>query len=301
MDYRRPVALVLGGEGKGIRRLVREHCDHLVSLPLFGHVASLNVSVAAGIALYEVIRQRGAVPSHVKPIPPGPSAPTQVVGPQADDDEHDPGDHGPGRRHERGDRGRGSRRAGRVAARRRSGLDGSHRAEVRRVFAAGTCDRWDAATDREARTAGVGARATGVGVEGRGGRGASGVPRQRSRRLRARPRVLQGSRRGRARSATTLRAARGIADEIGAEDGAPTVIALPEGLSPREGGGPAREGAAGGRRRRAREGGGPAREGGGPGPEGGAPPSDGGVPPSSPPGSGEGGNGRRRRRRRRRR
>lgn len=71
VDYRRPVALVLGGEGRGIRRLVREHCDHLVSLPLFGHVGSLNVSVAAGVALYEVIRQRGVVPSHVRPIRPG--------------------------------------------------------------------------------------------------------------------------------------------------------------------------------------------------------------------------------------
>ena len=69
VDYRRPIALVLGGEGRGIRRLVRERCDHLVSLPLFGHVGSLNVSVAAGIALYEVVRQRGAVPSHVRPIP----------------------------------------------------------------------------------------------------------------------------------------------------------------------------------------------------------------------------------------
>ena len=97
VDYRRPVALVLGGEGKGIRRLVREHCDHLVSLPLFGHVASLNVSVAAGIALYEVIRQRGVVPSHVRPIPLRPAAPAQVVGPAADDAEHDPGAHGPGR------------------------------------------------------------------------------------------------------------------------------------------------------------------------------------------------------------
>ena len=69
VDYRRPIALVLGGEGRGIRRLVRERCDHLVSLPLFGHVGSLNVSVAAGIALYEVVRQRGVVPSHVRPIP----------------------------------------------------------------------------------------------------------------------------------------------------------------------------------------------------------------------------------------
>jgi len=95
VDYRHPVALVLGGEGKGMRRLVREHCDHLVSLPLFGHVASLNVSVAAGIALYEVIRQRGLVPSHVKPIPVRSAAPARVVGPASDDDERDPGAHGP--------------------------------------------------------------------------------------------------------------------------------------------------------------------------------------------------------------
>jgi 23S rRNA (guanosine2251-2'-O)-methyltransferase len=92
VDLRRPVALVLGGEGRGIRRLVRERCDHLVSLPLFGHVASLNVSVAAGIALYEVVRQRGTVPSQVRPIPPRAlaSAP-RVVGPAADDTEADPG------------------------------------------------------------------------------------------------------------------------------------------------------------------------------------------------------------------
>ncbi len=92
VDYRRPVALVFGGEGRGIRRLVKEHCDHLVSLPLFGHVQSLNVSVAAGIALYEVVRQRGAVPSHVRPIPIRPaSAEKQIIGPPADDAEHDPG------------------------------------------------------------------------------------------------------------------------------------------------------------------------------------------------------------------
>jgi 23S rRNA (guanosine2251-2'-O)-methyltransferase len=92
VDLRRPVALVLGGEGRGMRRLVRERCDHLVSLPLFGHVSSLNVSVAAGIAFYELIRQRGLIPSHVRPIPLATPPPLrQVVGPSADDLEHDPG------------------------------------------------------------------------------------------------------------------------------------------------------------------------------------------------------------------
>lgn len=92
VDLKQPTALVLGGEGRGIRRLVRERCDHLVSLPLFGHVSSLNVSVVAGIALYEVVRQRGAVPSHVKPIPiKRAHAAEPIVGPGADDHEHDPG------------------------------------------------------------------------------------------------------------------------------------------------------------------------------------------------------------------
>jgi 23S rRNA (guanosine2251-2'-O)-methyltransferase len=94
VDCKRPVALVLGGEGKGIRRLVRERCDEVVSIPLFGHVASLNVSVAAGVALYEVVRQRGVVPSHVRPIPPRAAPPPQrIVGPQPNDIEPDPGAH----------------------------------------------------------------------------------------------------------------------------------------------------------------------------------------------------------------
>lgn len=58
-DYREPVAIVLGSEGKGLRKRVAATCDHLVSLPQRGHVESLNLSVAAGIVLYEVVRQRG--------------------------------------------------------------------------------------------------------------------------------------------------------------------------------------------------------------------------------------------------
>lgn len=53
-----PLALVIGSEGRGLRRLVREKCDFLVKLPMYGKVNSLNASVAAGILLYEVVRQR---------------------------------------------------------------------------------------------------------------------------------------------------------------------------------------------------------------------------------------------------
>ncbi len=57
-DFIRPTALVLGGEDRGVRRLVREHCDYTLSLPIAGQINSLNVSVAAGVLLYEVFRQR---------------------------------------------------------------------------------------------------------------------------------------------------------------------------------------------------------------------------------------------------
>ncbi|MEM9400675.1 MAG: TrmH family RNA methyltransferase, partial [Verrucomicrobiota bacterium] len=53
-----PMALVMGAEGKGMRRLTRETCDELVKLPMAGSVSSLNVSVATGICLYEAVRQR---------------------------------------------------------------------------------------------------------------------------------------------------------------------------------------------------------------------------------------------------
>ena len=59
-DWTRASAIVMGGEGSGLHRLVREHCDAVVRIPVLGHIESLNVSVATGVILYEALRQRSA-------------------------------------------------------------------------------------------------------------------------------------------------------------------------------------------------------------------------------------------------
>lgn len=60
VDFTVPSIIIMGAEGAGMRRLTREHCDYLAKLPMAGSVSSLNVSVAAGICLFEAVRQRGA-------------------------------------------------------------------------------------------------------------------------------------------------------------------------------------------------------------------------------------------------
>ncbi len=57
-NFKTPTAIVMGAEGKGLRRLTEEHCDELVAIPMAGQVSSLNVSVATGVCLFEVVRQR---------------------------------------------------------------------------------------------------------------------------------------------------------------------------------------------------------------------------------------------------
>ena len=58
LDYKGPIGVLVGGEGRGIREGLLRHCDHLVSIPMKGRVESLNVSMAVGILLYEILRQR---------------------------------------------------------------------------------------------------------------------------------------------------------------------------------------------------------------------------------------------------
>ena len=62
VDFTQPSAIVVGAEGEGLRRLVRETCDRLVSIPMRGRVSSLNVSVAAAVVLFEAVRQRSRLP-----------------------------------------------------------------------------------------------------------------------------------------------------------------------------------------------------------------------------------------------
>ena len=58
LDFQGPIGLVIGSEGEGVTRLIREKCDYTASIPMKGDVDSLNASVAAGVLAYEIVRQR---------------------------------------------------------------------------------------------------------------------------------------------------------------------------------------------------------------------------------------------------
>ncbi len=92
VDYRGPSAIVIGGEGEGIRRLVLEGCDQVVRIPMEGHVASLNAAAAGTVMLYEALRQRrrDAAPPDTRTA--RPAAPLQIPGEAADDAEFAEGD-----------------------------------------------------------------------------------------------------------------------------------------------------------------------------------------------------------------
>ena len=57
-DLKGPIAIVIGSEGEGVSRLVKEKCDFNVSIPMYGNISSLNASVAAGLIMYEIVRKR---------------------------------------------------------------------------------------------------------------------------------------------------------------------------------------------------------------------------------------------------
>jgi 23S rRNA (guanosine2251-2'-O)-methyltransferase len=92
VDYRGPSAIVIGGEGEGIRRLVLEGCDQVVRIPMEGHVASLNAAAAGTVMLYEALRQRRRDVAPPDTRTPRPPAPLQIPGDAADDAEFAEGD-----------------------------------------------------------------------------------------------------------------------------------------------------------------------------------------------------------------